>query len=71
MATSCRKRTYKEENRNFLPEWEEDFEIIDKDGNPICLICQKRLANYKASNLKRHYEKVMTSLHRGIHCTLN
>lgn len=57
MATSCRKRKYKEENRTFLPEWEEDFAFIDKDGRPICLICQTPLANYKASNLKRHYEK--------------
>lgn len=56
MATSSKKRKYEEENRSFLPEWEDDFAFIDKGGKPICLICQTPLANYKASNLKWHYE---------------
>ena len=43
MATSCRKRKYKEENRSFLPEWEEDFAFIDKEGSLVCVQSKKKL----------------------------
>ena len=48
MATSCRKRKYKEENRSFLPEWEEDFAFIDKEGSLV------RVQSKKTSCAKLH-----------------
>lgn len=56
MAASNKKRKYEEENRSFQSEWEDDFAFTDKGGKPICLICQATIANYKLSNLKRHYQ---------------
>lgn len=57
LATSnCKKRKYEDENRNFKPEWEEDFAFTVKGDKPLCLIYHVSLSQYKASNLKRHYE---------------
>src|SRR4029434_2384623 len=46
------KRKYEDEHRTFLPEWEELF--AERNGKPLCLICQTSLSHFKASNLERH-----------------
>src|SRR4029434_6365589 len=36
--------------RLLLPEWEELF--AERNGKPLCLICQTSLSHFKASNLE-------------------
>lgn len=50
------KRKYEEEGRIFKAEWEDEFVFVEKNGKPVCLLCQVTLAHFKASNLRRHYE---------------
>lgn len=54
--TSNKKRKYEDEHRAFLPEWEEDFAFTEKNGKPLCLICNAAISHHKASNVRRHYE---------------
>ncbi|XP_071055109.1 general transcription factor II-I repeat domain-containing protein 2A-like [Onthophagus taurus] len=56
MTTVNKKRKYEEENRCFRSEWEESFAFIEYNGKSLCLICKDTIANYKISNLRRHYE---------------
>lgn len=51
-----KKRKYEEENRAFNCDWEEEFFFVERNGKPMCLLCQATLSQYKASNIKRHYE---------------
>ncbi|XP_067144229.1 general transcription factor II-I repeat domain-containing protein 2-like [Centruroides vittatus] len=51
-----KKRKYEQENRSFNNEWEENFFFIDNNGKALCVICNSTVKNYKASNLRRHYE---------------
>ncbi|XP_040069581.1 zinc finger BED domain-containing protein 5-like [Ixodes scapularis] len=55
MATN-KKRKYEDEHRTFLLEWEEDFAFTEKNGKPLCLICNAAISHHKASNVRRHYE---------------
>lgn len=50
------KRKYEDENRKFKANWEEDFVFVERNGKPICMICEIMLSQCKASNLKRHYD---------------
>jgi hypothetical protein len=50
------KRKYEDENRKFKAEWEEDFVFVERNGKPMCMICEVILSQLKASNLKRHYD---------------
>ncbi|XP_050061715.1 general transcription factor II-I repeat domain-containing protein 2-like [Aphis gossypii] len=56
-----KKRKYEEENRSFNTYWEEEFLFVERNGKPMCLLCQVTLSQFKASNLKRHHD----SNHRG------
>jgi len=52
---SNKKRKIIEENREFHQDWTESFAFIcNTDGLPTCLICLKKLAHQKKSNLERH-----------------
>src|SRR4029434_4432520 len=44
------KRKYEDEHRTFFLEWEELF--AERNGKPLCLICQTSLSHFKASNLE-------------------
>ncbi|GFQ69753.1 general transcription factor II-I repeat domain-containing protein 2B [Trichonephila clavata] len=58
MTTENEKKTrkYEQENRSFSNESEENFFFIDNNGKAFCVICNSMIKNYKASNLRRHYE---------------
>ena len=56
------KRKYEEEHRTFLTEWESLYFFVERNGKPFCLICQVSLAQFKASNLQRHF----SSLHANV-----
>uniref|UniRef100_H3AIM7 DUF4371 domain-containing protein n=1 Tax=Latimeria chalumnae TaxID=7897 RepID=H3AIM7_LATCH len=43
------------ENRTFLLEWESMYFFVERNGKPMCLICQTSLAQFKSSNLQRHF----------------
>jgi hypothetical protein len=30
--------------------------FVERNGKPVCLLCQITLSQFKASNLKRHYD---------------
>ncbi|XP_067124137.1 general transcription factor II-I repeat domain-containing protein 2A-like [Centruroides vittatus] len=51
-----KKRKYEQENKSFNNEWEENFFFIDNNGKALCVICNSTVKNYKASNLRQHYE---------------
>ena len=42
--------------RTLFYDWTEKFAFIEKENKPICLICNKELAQNKSGNIKRHYE---------------
>ena len=52
------KRKYEEEHRTFLTEWESLYFFVERNGKPFCLICQVSLAQFKASNLQRHFSSL-------------
>ncbi|XP_015188888.1 PREDICTED: general transcription factor II-I repeat domain-containing protein 2A-like isoform X2 [Polistes dominula] len=61
MASTKKKRRIEEENREFNRDWTESFAFIcNSDGLPTCLICHKKLAHNKKSNLERHFTKKHT-----------
>ena len=51
----------------FLPEWEELF--AERNGKPLCLICQTSLSHFKASNLERrlstHHANIAQEFPKG------
>ncbi|KAL2719445.1 hypothetical protein V1478_010907 [Vespula squamosa] len=49
------KRKVRIENRQFQKSWETDYFFINCGGQPQCLLCKKKLANLKKSNVSRHY----------------
>jgi hypothetical protein len=49
-----RKRKYEDENRIFKTEW--GFVFVERNGKQMCLLWQITLSQFKASNLKRHYD---------------
>jgi hypothetical protein len=51
-----RKWKYEDENRGFKTEWEEEFVFVERNGKPMSLLCQITLSQFKASNLKHHYD---------------
>jgi hypothetical protein len=51
-----RKRKYENETRGFKTEWKEEFVFVERNGKPMCLLCQITLSPFKASILKRHYD---------------
>lgn len=53
---ASRKRKYEQEYRAFNTEWEEEFMFVERNGKPMCLLCQVLLSQFKASNLKRHHD---------------
>lgn len=53
-----KSRRYEQENRNFQPEWEENFIFNECNGKALCLICKATIEHFKVSNLKRHYESL-------------
>ncbi|GBN02135.1 hypothetical protein AVEN_124766-1 [Araneus ventricosus] len=56
-----KKRRTEEENREFNQDWTESFAFIcNTDSLPTYLICYKKLAHNKKSNLERHF----TTKHR-------
>ncbi|CAL9692573.1 unnamed protein product [Knipowitschia caucasica] len=55
---STAKRTYVDEHRTFLTEWESSYFFIERNDKPFCLICQASLAHFKASNLQRHFSSL-------------
>ncbi|CAK6435131.1 unnamed protein product [Pipistrellus nathusii] len=56
MATQKKKRKTEDENREFKVEWTETFAFTQNlNGLPTCLICQKKLAHNKKSNVERHF----------------
>ncbi|XP_067420895.1 general transcription factor II-I repeat domain-containing protein 2-like [Emydura macquarii macquarii] len=56
MERKCKnKRKYEEEHRMFLAEWESLYFFVERNGKPLCLICQTSLAHFKSSNLQRHF----------------
>ena len=56
------KRKYEDEHRTFLPEWENPYFFIERNGKPFCLICQGSLAHFKASNIQRHFSSLHASM---------
>ena len=52
------KRKYEEEHRTYLTEWESLHFFVERNGKPFCLICQVSLAQFKASNLQRHFSSL-------------
>ena len=50
-----KKRKYEQENRSFNNEWE-NFFFIDNNGKALRVVCNSTVKNYKASNLRGHYE---------------
>ena len=58
MATAPKKRKYKEENRVFNVEWEENYAFTIHENKFLCLICYKLLDQNKGRNAKRHYETI-------------
>ncbi|XP_039204229.1 general transcription factor II-I repeat domain-containing protein 2-like isoform X19 [Crotalus tigris] len=62
MDKSYKKRKISEENRKFKDTWADSFAFTtDKTGLPVCLICGKKLANNKKSNVARHFQKKHTA----------
>jgi hypothetical protein len=57
-----RRRKHEDENRRFKTEWEEEFVFVERNGKPVCLLCQTTLSQFKASNLKRHYDTHRSAL---------
>lgn len=53
---ASRKRKYEQEYRAFNTEWEEEFMFVERNGKPMCLLCQVLLSQFKASNLRRHHD---------------
>ena len=52
----CKKRKISEENRTFNDAWADSFAFTSNEsGLPICLICGKKLANNKRSNVARQF----------------
>ena len=43
---------------HFHPEWEEDYFFVYYNSNPICLICNAKVALAKKANLQRHYKSL-------------
>ena len=56
------KRKYEDEHRTFLPEWENSYFYIERNGKPFCLICQGSLAHYKASNIQHRFSSLHASM---------
>lgn len=54
MAVAKRKTT--EEHRKFQSDWTETYAFIESHGALLCLICTERIASFKKSNVKRHFE---------------
>ena len=53
MATICRKRKYKEENRSFQPEWEEDLDVIKYGFQlPMNIVMEPSAAEMEMSELQ-------------------
>lgn len=58
MATSSKKRKVDRENRQFKPEWTDQFCFIlpeRQNASPTCLICTQTVAVCKVDNIKRHF----------------
>ncbi|GAA6218577.1 SCAN domain-containing protein 3-like [Lates japonicus] len=53
--STLKKRKVDSENRQFNNEWTEKYVFIAVDANPVCLICNERLAVCKEYNLRRHF----------------
>ena len=56
-----KKRKVDTENRQFKPEWEEQFLFTLPDhfgAKPTCLLCLQTVAVIKSDNLKRYYTKL-------------
>ena len=58
------KRKYQDEHRTFLTEWEILYFFVERNGKPFCLICQASLAQFKASNLHRHFSSHHANIDR-------
>ena len=70
-APSCsdmppaKKKQKKEENRIFNEKWKLEFFFILPDGlnaKPMCLICNKTIANIRKHDIQRHY-----NTHKSFH----
>lgn len=62
-----KKRKYEEENRAFNTDWEEEFLFVERNGKPMCLLCQVTLSQFKASNLKRHHDSNHSGFNKDFH----
>ncbi|GFS58385.1 uncharacterized protein TNCV_2475301 [Trichonephila clavipes] len=56
MVTKRKQRKTEDENREFKVDWTENFAFIQNINNlRTCLICEKKKAHNKKSNLERHF----------------
>ncbi|XP_073713752.1 protein FAM200A [Misgurnus anguillicaudatus] len=56
--TSTKKRKVDSENRQFKPDWTDQFCFIlpqHQNAKPTCLICMQTVSVCKADNIKRHF----------------
>jgi hypothetical protein len=55
-----KQRKFLEANRVFSMKREEEYLLIENNGEPLCLVCQQTVSVVKEYNVRQHYE----TLHR-------
>ena len=55
METS-KKRKLAKEDRVFNEKWLQNYFMMQKNGEPLCLVCMQVIDVMKEYNVKRHYE---------------
>ena len=66
MAHQSAKRKREEtanEGRKFQDKWTNEYFFIERSSGPMCLICNKVVAENKEYNIRRHYETMHKVLH--------